>query len=107
LVDRGTSPVSLSAAIIGLDLFSEITADHAELTAMMQPVHVPRTPSVVLSREKVACLIIAAGNLKIRQRPRSPPGPAAVPVYLPRYTHRVAISNARLVAMDERGVTFR
>ena len=27
--------------------------------------------------------------------------------YLSRYTHRVAISNSRLVAMDERGVTFR
>ena len=28
-------------------------------------------------------------------------------VYLARYTHRVAISNSRLVALDERGVTFR
>ena len=27
--------------------------------------------------------------------------------YLARYTHRVAISNSRLVALDERGVTFR
>ncbi|BAO92812.1 putative transposase (plasmid) [Caballeronia cordobensis] len=27
--------------------------------------------------------------------------------YLSRYTHRVAISNQRLVAYDERGVTFR
>ena len=27
--------------------------------------------------------------------------------YLARYTHRVAISNRRLVALDERGVTFR
>src|SRR4029453_10814166 len=27
--------------------------------------------------------------------------------YLSRYTHRVAISNSRLVAMDERGITFR
>jgi hypothetical protein len=27
--------------------------------------------------------------------------------YLSRYTHRVAISNRRLVALDERGVTFR
>ena len=27
--------------------------------------------------------------------------------YLGRYTHRVAISNSRLVALDERGVTFR
>ena len=34
-------------------------------------------------------------------------GPKAVLAYLSRYTHRVAISNRRLVAMDERGVTFR
>ncbi|MGF6695428.1 hypothetical protein OKW38_000039 [Paraburkholderia sp. MM5496-R1] len=27
--------------------------------------------------------------------------------YLSRYTHRVAISNQRLVALDERSVTFR
>ena len=32
-------------------------------------------------------------------------GPAAVLAYLSRYTHRVAISNSRLIAMDERGVT--
>jgi hypothetical protein len=34
-------------------------------------------------------------------------GPAAVLAYLSRYTHRVAISNSRLIACDERGVTFR
>jgi hypothetical protein len=34
-------------------------------------------------------------------------GPAAVLAYLSRYTHRVAISNHRLLALDERGVTFR
>jgi len=34
-------------------------------------------------------------------------GPAAVLAYLSRYTHRVAISNQRLVSLDERGVTFR
>jgi hypothetical protein len=34
-------------------------------------------------------------------------GPAAVLAYLSRYTHRVAISNRRLIAMDEHGVTFR
>ena len=27
--------------------------------------------------------------------------------YLSRYTHRVAIANSRLMALDERGVTFR
>ncbi len=34
-------------------------------------------------------------------------GPAAVLAYLSRYTHRVAISNSRLITLDERGVTFR
>jgi hypothetical protein len=34
-------------------------------------------------------------------------GPATVLAYLSRYTHRVAISNQRLLALDERGVTFR
>jgi hypothetical protein len=34
-------------------------------------------------------------------------GPEAVLAYLSRYTHRVAISNSRLLAMDERGVSFR
>jgi hypothetical protein len=34
-------------------------------------------------------------------------GPEAVLAYLSRYTHRVAISNRRLLALDEAGVTFR
>jgi Putative transposase len=34
-------------------------------------------------------------------------GPQAVLAYLSRYTHRVAISNSRLIALDEFGVTFR
>ena len=34
-------------------------------------------------------------------------GPEAVLAYLSRYTHRVAISNKRLLAFDEAGVTFR
>jgi hypothetical protein len=34
-------------------------------------------------------------------------GPGAVLAYLSRYTHRVAISNQRLIAFDETGVTFR
>jgi len=33
-------------------------------------------------------------------------GPEAVLAYLARYTHRVAISNRRLIACDQRGVTF-
>jgi hypothetical protein len=34
-------------------------------------------------------------------------GPEAVLTYLSRYTHRVAISNNRLIALDEEGVTFK
>jgi len=34
-------------------------------------------------------------------------GPAAVLAYLSRYTHRVAISNQRLISLDGRGVAFR
>ena len=34
-------------------------------------------------------------------------GPKAVLAYLARYTHRVAISNSRLIALDDKGVTFK
>ena len=34
-------------------------------------------------------------------------GPATVLAYLSRYTHRVAIANSRLMALDEQGVTFK
>jgi hypothetical protein len=34
-------------------------------------------------------------------------GPDQVLAYLSRYTHRVAISNSRLIALNETGVTFR
>ena len=34
-------------------------------------------------------------------------GPKAVLAYLARYTHRVAISNSRLIGLDDKGVTFK
>lgn len=34
-------------------------------------------------------------------------GPKAVLAYLSRYTHRVAISNSRLIRADANGITFR
>jgi Putative transposase/Transposase zinc-binding domain len=34
-------------------------------------------------------------------------GPESVLAYLSRYTHRVAISNSRLIAFDQKGVTFK
>lgn len=64
LVDQGSSPVTLNAIITGLKFFCDITLDRPELMAKMQPVRVPRTLPVVLSREEVARLIAAAANLK-------------------------------------------
>jgi site-specific recombinase XerD len=64
LVDRGISPISLNAAITGLKFFFESTLDRAELMRLMQTVHVPHKIPVVLSRDEVARLIGAAGNLK-------------------------------------------
>jgi len=64
MVDRGSSPITLNATITGLKFFFGVTLDRGELMAKMQPVHVPRTLPVVLSREEVARLIAAAPNLK-------------------------------------------
>jgi site-specific recombinase XerD len=64
LVDEGTSPTTLNTTITGLKFFFDVTLDRAELMAKMRPVHVPRTLPVVLSRDEVARLIAATGNLK-------------------------------------------
>jgi site-specific recombinase XerD len=64
MVDRGSSPITLNATITGLKFFFGVTLDRGELMAKMQPVHVPRTLPVVLSRDEVARLIAAAPNLK-------------------------------------------
>ena len=64
LVDHGTSPISLNAAITGLKFFFGVTLERSALMAKMQHVFVPRTLPVVLSRDEVRCLIAAASNLK-------------------------------------------
>jgi integrase/recombinase XerD len=64
LVDHGVSPTTLNATITGLKFFFDVTVGHGELMAKMQPVHVPRTLPIILSREEVGRLIAAAGNLK-------------------------------------------
>ena len=64
LVDEGASPITLNATISGLKFFFDVTLSRGELMAKMQPVSVPRTLPVVLSREEVWRLIAAAWNLK-------------------------------------------
>lgn len=61
-------------------------ADRAAFDAFLQPLR--RIDWVVYAKEPFA-------------------GPKAVLAYLSRYTHRVAISNSRLIRLDDRGVTFR
>jgi Putative transposase len=55
--------------------------------------------SILLSRTSPVARVVYA----------KPPfaGPEAVLAYLSRYTHRVAISNSRLISLDENGMTFR
>lgn len=64
LVDQGTSPISLNAAITGLKFFFDVTLNQPGLMAGMHPVRLPKQLPVVLSPEEVARLIAAAGNLK-------------------------------------------
>ena len=60
LVNQGRSPITLSSTISGLKFFFDITPDRGELMAKMQPVHVPRTLPVVLSREDASAKVPAA-----------------------------------------------
>ena len=55
--------------------------------------------SILLSRTSPVARIVYA------KRPFA--GPEAVLAYLARYTHQVAISNARLLRLDDKGVTFK
>jgi integrase/recombinase XerD len=64
LVDHGVSPITLNATITGLKFLFDVTLDLGHLMAKMQPVKLPKTLPVVLSREEVSRLIAAAGNLK-------------------------------------------
>ena len=64
MVDEGTSAVSVNATLTGLKFFFEVTVDRGHLMAKVQPVRVPLTLPVVLSREEVSRLIAAAPNLK-------------------------------------------
>jgi len=64
MVEQGTSPITLNATISGLRFFFDVTLGHGELMAKMQPLRVPLTLPVVLSRQEVARLIAAVGNIK-------------------------------------------
>lgn len=64
MIDHGTSAVSINNALSGLKFLFEHTLDHPELMRKMQSVRVPHKLPVVLSRDEVARLLAASGNLK-------------------------------------------
>ena len=53
LVDHGTSPASLNAAICELKFFFGVTLDRPEAMAKMKPVHLPRKLPDILSPDEV------------------------------------------------------
>ena len=69
LLDAGTSPMSLNAAIIGLKFFFDVTLDRGELMAKMRPVRIPQ-------RRKSAGSSPPAATSSTRQHFRSPTAPA-------------------------------
>jgi integrase/recombinase XerD len=64
LVDHGTSPISLNAAINGLRFFYNVTLGRPELVAKMHKIRIPRRLPIVLSREECARLIAATSILQ-------------------------------------------
>jgi Putative transposase/Transposase zinc-binding domain len=64
--------------------------------------------AALVDRQKFAAFLAPLRNTEwvvYSKRPFG--GPKEVLRYLARYTHRVAISNRRLIACDEKGVTFK
>jgi integrase/recombinase XerD len=64
MINHGTSAVSINNALSGLKFLFEHTLDHPELVRKMQSERVPHKLPVVLSRDEVARLLAASGNLK-------------------------------------------
>ena len=108
----GVRPPSINSAVAALRFFFTVTLDRPDPCAPAH--HRARTAPAAGRAEGPRRRDAFAAHLVPLKRKKwfvwaKPPfsGPEAVLAYLARYTHRVAIANSRLVALDERGVTFR
>src|SRR6516165_5762397 len=108
----GVRPPSINSAVAALRFFFTVTLDRPDPCAPAH--HRARTAPAAGRAEGLRRRDAFAAHLVPLKRKKwfvwaKPPfsGPEAVLAYLARYTHRVAIANSRLVALDERGVTFR
>jgi hypothetical protein len=77
-----------------------IAADPRHLGARIGITAVLHTWGSAMTHHPHVHMIVPGGGISFS-------GPEAVLAYLSRYTHRVAISNQRLIAHDEAGLTFR
>ena len=71
----------------------------------MFPDHTQRQPATGLAAKAYLAPLREIGWVVYAKEPFA--GPRQVLRYLSRYTHRIAISNRRLVAADHKGVTFK
>ena len=97
--EHGTGESVIGGAVSALRFLFTVTLDRPDLSRKLVLAPRPRKLPDVLSVDEVGRLLEATPGIKYR---------AALGVaYLSRYTHRVAISNSRLLRFDEAGVTFR
>ena len=71
----------------------------------MRPRHEPLSPADATAFAAYLAPLKRTRWFVYAKRPFA--GPKAVLAYLSRYTHRVAISNRRLIAADAKAVTFK
>src|SRR5271157_3594344 len=106
-VDRQAAPL-LSARARAVEALPQADDREARRRARRRPVDVPRRTRRARRRQAVRRLSGAAQEkalVRLHKRPLA--GPEAVLAYRSRYTHRVAISNRRLIAADAKTVTFK
>ena len=124
--ESGMQPQSINNSVSGLRFFFTVTLNRPDLSLRLVLVRFPRKLPDVLSVEEVGRLQFFGAQAELNERRgflrriaplrkqrwvvyAKPPfsGPTAVLADLSRYTHRVAFSNRRLIAMDEDDITFR
>ena len=96
-------PVRVLAKLFRRRMLERLAAAHAAAQLAFFGAHVALTDS----RAFAAFLAPLKKTKWFVYSKRPFAGPAAVLAYLARYTHRVAIANSRLIALDDEGVTFK
>ena len=96
-------PVRVLSRLFRRLLLEKLAAAHRAGELQFLGIHAPLDECAGLRRVSGAIAQSRMGGLQ--QRPFG--GPKEVLRYLARYTHRVAISNSRLIVLDDNGVTFK